>query len=160
MLKTITGDLLDATEKYIAHQTNCVSRGMAAGIARDIFDKYPYSNIYANRTKNETPGTIDIRGNGDDQRFVINMNAQHYPGSSRYSESAIDDLEYRRKYFHQCLLKISKIDNLESIAFPFKIGCGIAGGNWDHYLKMLETFAGYLAKKNVSVVIYQRIGDK
>ena len=28
----------------------------------------------------------------------------------------------------------------QNFAFPYKIGCGLAGGNWDHYLPMIEDF--------------------
>lgn len=46
MIEIIEGDLLNATEKYICHQTNCLSQGSAAGIARAIFDRFPYADIY------------------------------------------------------------------------------------------------------------------
>ena len=62
MIRVITGDLLLATEQYIAHQANCVSNGGAAGIARAIFDKYPYADCYSRRIQNDVPGTIDICG--------------------------------------------------------------------------------------------------
>jgi O-acetyl-ADP-ribose deacetylase (regulator of RNase III) len=160
MIQVITGDLMFATEKYIAHQANCVSTGEAGGIARVIFDKFPYADCYSSRLEKDVPGTIDIRG-GEIARRVINMFSQYYPGSPRYPDSNLDGTLAREKYFHQCLLKVAKIPDLESIAFPWRIGCGIAGGVWAHYLGTLTNFAHYVEnKKGVKVVIYQREGDE
>jgi O-acetyl-ADP-ribose deacetylase (regulator of RNase III) len=167
MIVTITGDLLDAKEKYIAHQANCVSH-MAAGIAYSIFNKYPYSDIYAIRYKkdediitNDEPGNNIIKGNGKDQRFVINMLSQYYPGGPKQlMVNGIDDDEIaRQKYFHKCLIKISKIEDLESIAFPAGIGCNLAGGDWEWYYEELKIFADFIyMKQNAKTVIYQLPG--
>ena len=154
MIQIINGNLLDATEQYIAHQTNCFSK-TAGGIAQAIFQKYPYSNTYATRTQPNIPNTIDILGNGIDQRLIINMYAQVYPGAPKYPLSTKDGIEAREKYFYQCLLRISKIPNLQSIAFPFGIGCGLVGGNWENYLGKLTLFENYIEKKNVKVVLYK-----
>lgn len=160
MIEIITGDILDATEKYILHQTNCVSTGGAAGVAKSIFEKYPYANCYADRVKQSKPGTIDIRGNGNDQRFIINLHGQVYPGSSKYAFLELDGAEIRESYFYEGLLYVTKINSLESIALPWKIGCGLGGGNWDNYLEILNSFADFVNKKQgTKVVIYRRDGD-
>jgi O-acetyl-ADP-ribose deacetylase (regulator of RNase III) len=159
MIEIVTGSLLDATEKYICHQTNCLSRGPAGGIAAAIFAKYPYADTYVTRTKDDEPGTIDIRGGGQD-RLVINMNAQIWPGGPRFAESTKDGTKARQKYFYQCLLAIARKSNLESIAFPYKIGCGLGGGDWTHYLGTLNNFAEHVGKIGVRVTIYQRQEDR
>lgn len=56
-----TGDLLQATEQYIAHQCNCVSRG-ARGLAKTLFAKYPHANVYQSRKSPSQPGTILVHG--------------------------------------------------------------------------------------------------
>ena len=163
MIEIITGDLLEAKEKYIAHQTNCISTGGAAGIARIIFDKWPYADCYIGRKETSTPstpGTIDIRGNGIEQRRIINVHAQYYPGKCRFPLSSLDGLVAREKYFYKGLLQIAKIDDLESIAFPWRIGCGLGGGDWEHYIGKLTLFSNYLETKGVKVVIYRRVGDE
>ena len=137
MIKLIEGNLLDSEAKYIVHQANCVSKD-SAGIARAIFDKYPYSNIYEMRGARSIPGTLDIRGNGEDERFVINAFAQYYPGPPIYDN---DKQEDREDYFKKCLNLISHIDDLDSVAFPYGIGCGLAKGNWDTYYSLLEEFS-------------------
>jgi len=149
MFKTILGSITDSKEKYICHQTNCVSTGPGGGLARTIFNTYPWSDIYQTRIKRDKLGSIIVRGNGDDERFVINMNAQYYPGQPNFENDLIED---RAIGFQKCLNEISKIENLTSIAFPARIGCAIAGGDWDEYYQMIKDFAAKL--NNVDVIIY------
>lgn len=154
-----TGDLLEATEQYICHQTNCVSNGGAAGIARAIFDQFPYADCYSRRINPDVPGTIDICG-GEFARHIINMHAQFYPGSPQYPHSNKDGYVVREQYFQQCLDLIGALDKLQSVAFPWMIGCGIAGGSWPTYLTMLTNFAIQMEDRGVNVVIYRRIQDQ
>lgn len=158
MLKTIIGDLLDAKEKYIVHQTNVTSH-FAAGIAAAIFNKFPHSNIYSNRMEADIPGDIIICGNGKDERYVVNLMGQYYPGG--ITNKAIDDEHARQQYFYSGLRKLAKVPNLESVAFNFKIGCGIAQGNWEWYKGTINNFAAHIFKKQAATTtIYQREGDE
>ncbi len=159
MLEIITGDLFEATEKYLCHQCNCVTN-KAAHLAFDVFEKYPYADIYAPRTVPDKPGHIIIRGNGEDQRFVVAMLGQYYPGWSKFPKSSLDGIPVREKYFHQCLLRLAKVPELESVAFPWRIGCGAAGGDWERYLGAITNFAQYVGEQGVEVKIYRREGDE
>lgn len=160
MIDIVIGDLFFSKEKYILHQTNCVTN-KAAHLSKDVFKHYPYADIYTGRTIPNKPGTIEVRGNGQDQRYVINLLGQYYPGKPKYPLSTLDGIPVREKYFHQCLLRVAKIDNLESVAFPWRIGCGAAGGDWDHYLGTIINFANYIEEKQgATVTIYRRKEDK
>jgi len=162
MIEIITGNLLDAKEKYICHQCNCVSH-MAAGVAKAIFDEFTYSDIYSQRISYGVPGTIIVKGNGKNERFVVNMLSQYYPGGPRpiNAGNIEDDERTRQKLFNKCLMALAKITDLESIAFPHRIGCGLAGGDWNWYKGTLDNFANYVYKmQNAKVVIYQREEDK
>lgn len=159
MIEVITGSLLDATEKYIVHQANCVSH-YAAGIAAAIYDKFPHSDIYTKRMQPDEAGNIVICGDGQSQRYVVNLLGQYYPGSYD-NKSPTDTEQMRQKYFHSALLKLAKVPNLESVAFNYLIGCGIAGGNWEYYLGTLNNFEKYVNSNfGTKVVIYQREEDK
>lgn len=145
----VQGSLLTSRCKYIAHQCNCISQN-ALGLAQNIFEKFPYSNVYKGRgVHKSTPGTISIHGNGNDERYVINMFSQFYPGKPKPPR---DSKEKRLEWFENCLKDISEIPNLTSIGFPYKIGCGLAQGNWDKYLKKLEEFQ---KRTDAWVVIYK-----
>ncbi|OHT14843.1 hypothetical protein TRFO_14805 [Tritrichomonas foetus] len=137
-LEIVEGDLLSSKEKYIVHQCNCISKG-AKGLAKAIYDKYPYADAYKIQPRKDTPGTIKIAGNGKNQRFIINLFGQYKPGKPRPGSS--DSVESRLQFFKEGLSKILEIPNLESIAFPFNIGCGLAGGDWNSYYAAIEEFA-------------------
>lgn len=161
MIKIINENIINSKEKYIAHSCNAVSN-TSAGLAKTIFDTFPYSNIYKSRsypytpTNDELPGNIFIKGNDADERFIINLISQFYPGKPKYPNSPTDGYLIREKYFKKCLDKIANISNLDSIAFPYLISCGLAGGDWNNYSKILEDFAAKIEKEqNAYVIIYK-----
>ena len=65
----------------------------------------------------------------------------------------MDGSKARKRYFFQCLTHIAEIPDLKSIAFPYGIGCGLAGGSWIEYLALLEKFAVFIGDRaSVSIV--------
>src|SRR5581483_6177329 len=137
---------------------NCVTN-RAAHLSKDVFKKFPWADIYTKREFHDQPGTIIVRGNGADQRYVINMLGQYYPGNPKFPESKQDGTAIRETYFHRCLGQVAKIQNLESVAFPWRIGCGAAGGDWDKYLKLIERFAAYVAEQQGTKVVIYRLPE-
>ena len=126
------GDLLSSGTDLIAHQCNCSSlRGL--GLSAAMFRKYPCANTY-NKTSVRVPGTISVH-----EDRIVNMYGQKFPGKPK-SKSGDDCSETRKHFFQKCLDDISTIIEEKTIAFPKFIGCGLAGGNWTDYEKMLETF--------------------
>jgi O-acetyl-ADP-ribose deacetylase (regulator of RNase III) len=150
-LKTINKSLIEADTKYILHQCNCVTKD-SAGIAKAIFTAFPWANTYSKRIKHSKQGTIDILGNGLDQRYVINGYIQYYPGKS-FSR---DDYENRLNSLFECLTKIKTIPDLTSIGIPVGMGCVMAGGDWNcDYLPILEDFAKQIkSEQNAEVILY------
>lgn len=153
-VEIIEGNLLDSPAKYIAHQTNCISR-RSAHLAAAVFDEFPYADIYSCRTKGQIdkPGTIVVRGNGDDERYVINMLGQVYPGRSKFAHCPRDGAKARQGHFFNCLKEIASIPELGTIAFPFKIGCGAAGGSWPLYHHLIKKFAKHIEGKAEAVIV-------
>lgn len=154
-IQIVDGNLLESQAKYIAHQVNCVSHG-AAGLAAELFARYPHANIYSRRVDSDSkdePGTIVISGNGEGERFIINMMGQYYPGRPKYIDSELDGARARKRHFFHCLTRIAEIPDLESIAFPYGIGCGLAGGAWDEYRSLIEKFAAFVCDRaSVSII--------
>lgn len=159
------GDLLEASEQYIVHQCNCISV-TPHGLSSSIFDKFKYANCYSTRKRegrknlaiNEdisTPGTIQVCGNGSDKRYVINLFAQYGMGKpytfNNSDKLTLDGREERKKWFSECLNEICNLKPL-SVAFPFKIGCGLAGGSWSEYYKLIESWSD---KNKIKVSIYK-----
>ena len=149
-LQTISGNILHAKEQYICHSCNCISTG-AAGLAKLIFENYPYSNSYINRKVPNIPGTITIHGDGINKRYIINMYTQYFPGKPQKSNK--DNEIIRQEYFKSALNCLSKIKNIKSIAFPYNISCGLAGGDWQIYSNLINEFCNN--NNNIDVVIYK-----
>lgn len=153
MITLVVGDLLESSEQFIAHQANCVS-STAAGLAASIFEKYPYADVYTNRSTHSKMGEIEISGDGLTQRQVISLYSQYYPGAVKYS-NGIDSVKARQEAFSDCLDKITNLPHLKSIAFPFQIGCGLAGGDWEWYSSALMKFSENLPI-DTQVFLYQK----
>jgi len=53
----------------------------------------------------------------------------------------------RLQWFKQCLAEIEKvIRDTDVVAFPYNIGCGLAGGDWAQY---------FAQRINAKVVVYK-----
>jgi O-acetyl-ADP-ribose deacetylase (regulator of RNase III) len=171
-------DLLEFKADYIAHQCNCISKG-SSGLAKTIKDRYPYADQSIGRpnsggsSKADIPGTIRVflpPKNVPHSPTFIGMFAQYAPGPPTDTETA----RIRLDWFEDCLDEISNsgavvkvaaplqsvfhADRLHatsdsfSIAFPERIGCGLAGGNWDKYHNVLWMFASTNEHIDVTIV--------
>lgn len=138
----IKGDLL-TFNGLIVHQTNCTTRG-SRGLATYIFDKIPEANVYTPEYDRK-PGTIIVKKN------VVALFGQRLPNKPSKYES----YEQRKVWFQSGLNELTKYmhdNNINEVAFPYLIGCGLAGGIWSEYENMIEKFA---IESNFSVKIYQ-----
>jgi O-acetyl-ADP-ribose deacetylase (regulator of RNase III) len=148
ILKIVQGDLLDAKEKYICHQCNCNTK-KAKGLSKYISDKYSWANIYARRSKvpfvPDTPGKVLqlVHPNQKDYKHtILCFMAQWLPGKPNaykhcYSTTYDDTYENRKKWFKDCLA-ILDFNKFDTVAMPYLIGCGLAGGKWDDYKQLLD----------------------
>ena len=134
MIEIIQGNLLDSDCNVICHQCNCVGK-MGAGIALEIRKRFPkayeaFMDDY--RTGKNILGNI---GYTIDSKMVINMYSQNdiYPRGIRHTDYDA---------FRQCCEKIkfvlSKVQDKVRIGFPYGIGCGLAGGDWNIVSQILE----------------------
>jgi O-acetyl-ADP-ribose deacetylase (regulator of RNase III) len=144
----ISGDLLESNVQYIAHQCNCVTN-YGKGLSATLFRRFPWADTYSNRCEPSKPGTIEVFGNGNAQRFVINMYAQYNPGKPRGPH---DTAQIRRQWFADCLEQINSLPELREVAFPYLIGCGLAGGDWSMYSQMLNDWAKASSLKRVFLI--------
>lgn len=145
-MKIIKCNLLDADAQYIAHQCNCCSQG-SAGLAKKIFDCYPDASYPKQRSR--VPGTISVHGK------VINCYAQWVPGRPVENDTA----EMRLEWLKKCLWRTTKIPGIHSVAFPHRIGCGLAGGDWESdYEPLLNRFDSYCQSVGIEVILCKRTG--
>ena len=140
-------DLLDSNADYIAHQCNATGN-RSAGLAAALFKKWPKANIYSGKYKQENRTLGEIISRKVDNTTILNMIIQKDTGKPKPGDS----MRQRLEYFETCLSKIIEIHSTPfTIAFPYGIGCGLAGGIWSEYEKILKQFASN--HPSVSVII-------
>jgi len=153
MIIEVDGDITEFPEaEYICHQCNCVSDGQAGGLARTIFDKFPIADSYLGRKEANTPGTIGVFS--CDDKKIINMYGQYYPGKPLLGNNPKDGTEVRESYFKRCLSAISLIDDVKSIVFPRLIGCDLAGGDWEKYESFIRDLDETWTKNGFQIKVY------
>lgn len=154
------GNVLNAPETCIVHQCNCTTR-LPHGLSNAIATRYPECDVYSRRggtTRNiasqpDTPGTIKVFATKDRSKQIICFLAQWAPGRPhRYSHiypppPSEDTLLQRTVWFQQCLRALELRVGQTTVAIPHKIGCGLAGGLWDDYEKMLQ-------ESSVNFIVY------
>jgi hypothetical protein len=143
----VEGDLFDYSGPgvYLCHQTNCRRQGKGAGLAVKMFERYPCADTYVNRTQPSKPGTNEIFHDGASKTTVVNMNGQD--SWRPYAESQ----EQREKWFQECLDSLI-VPAGSKVYFPHMIGCGLARGDWNKYMKMIAAWAQAYERIRVTIV--------
>lgn len=140
-MEIINDDLLNAMNHnifIIAQQCNCLSKN-TKGLSQSISNRLGI-DPYAHRKVDsviDKPGTVNLMYTNPNF-IVANMFAQYHPGKSRYST---DTKEKRLNWFRECCKSLRTYlvhNNITKIGVPYGIGCGLAGGNWTEYEKILE----------------------
>ena len=152
-IKFRNGDFLKAEEQYKVHQVNCRGR-MDTGIAKQIKYQFPavyqqYHNLFINADEDICKsylGTIFpvvVEG-----QCIINLfgelecsqdNVRHTNYEAFYS-----GLEKLREYLY--------LMNSKSVAFPFKIGSGRGGGDWNVIIAMIISVFKH---SNITIIFYK-----
>lgn len=138
------GNLLEAEENILVHQVN-VDGIMGGGVAKQIADKFPkveeeyikfcesYNNDYE-----QLKGKVDLTE--ENGKYIANMFSQRKNFTTDYvaMQTALTTI---REYAQQESLKV---------AMPYKIGCGIANGDFNIVLDIIsKVFMNY------EVVLYK-----
>jgi O-acetyl-ADP-ribose deacetylase (regulator of RNase III) len=156
MLKHAKGNLLDLAEAgefdVIVQGCNCFNT-MGGGIAREIRERYPeVADVDAktvrgdyNKLGNWTREVV-IRKNGTVEFIVINAYTQFDMSTGE------DVFEYTA--FELILQKLVRLYGNYSIGLPY-IGMGLAGGNKEFIISMIEEFARQVSAKGGSVTLVE-----
>lgn len=149
MITIKKGDLLEAEEEVIAHQVNCF--GAAGGLAAAVFDRWPeaesdYMQLMRRAKPQGLLGTIQLTGQQRDGHIIANLFGQYHPGE-----------DYRPEALESALALLASYakDIGWSVALPYKLSCGICGGDWNEVKGIIER-----TMEGVNCVIYQREGDE
>ena len=161
MLKHTKGNLIDLAEQgkfdIIVHGCNCQNT-MGSGIAKEIRERYPQAyeaDTSAGRTY-QYPilklGNFSVAGdNPIDPKFeIVNAYTQVH-----YLPRGEDHFEYDS--FKMILSKLACIAPDARYGFPY-IGMGLAGGDKDRIIDILEIFANRITVTGGSATLVEFAG--
>lgn len=154
IVSTTPGDVTHAP--VFMQQVNAVTRkphGLSAAVAA----RRPWADVYrlrGGRTPNTamaderpTPGSVIVSVDpGDPTRRVYHLVGQWAPGkpgawASRYGSDPSGRPEtamLRLEWFKECVAELDRlVPPGEVVAAPWRIGCGLAGGDWSRYQEVL-----------------------
>lgn len=160
-------NLLAATEEYIVQQCCCTAvrpHGLSEAIAIGLkVNPYAQRRVlkgnWATLDTRPTPGTVGIFTSPVGALMVACLYAQYTHGKPGIykdpltTEFAQNDTRSQRfDWFKECLGRLDAL-HPKSLAFPYKIGCGLAGGDWTQYLAAIRDWAG--RNPSCSVALYK-----
>lgn len=148
-MKIVYGNLLDFPDNInvICHQAN-INNTFGAGIANQIRKRYPEAfSADTKAHKNQTAqfGNVSyckLKNN----KFIFNCYGQSLYNKSIAGVPTSYDAVYASLNKTKTILnKIHEITNgkfIPHIGFPYMMGCGLGGGNWEIYKCIIEETIG------------------
>ena len=148
----VMGDLLKADADVIVHQVNCQGV-MGAGVAKQIREQFPntynkYRALCMN-FKSNTSAMLGMCQYVQEEPFVI-CNAF---GQDFYYRNSVQT-QYDK--LEKCFYDIAEKYRGKRVALPWKIGCGLAGGDWDVVYEMI--FSILAVEGGCKVTLYEFAG--
>jgi O-acetyl-ADP-ribose deacetylase (regulator of RNase III) len=141
LIKIIQGNILDAPEDILVQQCNCQGV-MGAGLAKQIRDKYPKVYIgYKKLTDQYRKVPSHLLGStlfiNVDDKVIANIFGQlTYGRNDIYTDYKA--LKAGLLSIYNSVTSEYNIDKNKTIAIPYGIGCGLAGGDWNIVYPMIE----------------------
>lgn len=133
--KYIVGDITKTELKYIAHGCNCQNK-MESGVAKDLYEAFPEVKQNYHRYFDRYGYLGEVHEAYSDSRLsILNCFTQKYYGYDG------------KKYVNyaavvKCFEKLANLIPMgEKLAIP-KIGCGLAGGDWNIVEQLINDTVG------------------
>lgn len=150
MYNEINGNLIQLAKEnkfnLIAHGANCQNRmrhGIALQMAKEFFcDRFPLESLARMGDINKL-GNIDW-GYAENNLVIVNCYTQYRYGTDQRQ------LDYEALTL--CLRKINKKFPGHHVGLP-RIGCGLAGGDWETVKKIIQQ---ELTEVDVTIVTYKK----
>ena len=149
-ISIINGNLLEADADIICHQVNCKGV-MGRGLAKQIKDAYP--QVYAsyketcktNNFSQKLLGAVDF------------VKVDKYLVASCFGQFAYGTKTRQTNYnalgcCFDVIKEVAEDDGLTTIAIPYNIGCGLAGGEWSVVERLIDEIFG---DTNLIIKIYK-----
>lgn len=138
MLRFEKGDMVESTCRVFCQQVNCKGV-MGSGLAKQIREYYPeVYHEYKRFCDNGDARLGEIQFvRTHDYRICVNMFSQYsYGRNARYT-----NYDAFKKCLDKLTEKFREAPSKTEIVFPYHIGCGYGGGDWDTILNMLSAFS-------------------
>lgn len=152
MLEHAKGNLIqmakDGEFDIILHGCNCFNI-MGAGIAAQIAVEFPDAKTADDETIKGDPGKLGTYTMGIDENLLI-LNCYTQYGTASHGNQ--DVFEYTA--FERVLSKIVHRFGMCNIGLPY-IGMGLAGGDKDRILPLIEAFAYRVAQRGGTVTLVE-----
>lgn len=152
MIKHVQGNIFDSNADAILHQVNCQGV-MGAGVAKQVREKYPFVyNLYkqlCNKDKifkdhlgfshSNLLGYAQVCPINHEEDKLINLENKHYIVNLFAQDDCGSDKCYTDyKALKKCLEYVNKRFAGKSVAIPYLMSCGLAGGDWSIVSKIIE----------------------
>ena len=141
MIKEVKGNLLIYPGiEIVAHQCNCLGV-WGGGIAKQIKSLYPkmfkdyYNYCKLPSDAHSILGTVQFLHSDDGKQIYANMFGEYsfcesvapYKEGEKPRHTDYDALKECLHWLHMFAI----LNRKKTIGIPFKLGCGLAGGNWE-----------------------------
>lgn len=158
MVHEINGDALAFKDGIICHQTNyhgVMGAGIAAAIRHKLLTRQQYAE-YVNTCMVEGRDLLGRVQYFKCRNDVIVANCFCQDEARQTTED--DDTITSYGDMRRCLKHVRGMAERGSkrVCIPYKMGCGIAGGDWNKVRSIIESIFG---KSDVEAVIVRRPGD-
>jgi O-acetyl-ADP-ribose deacetylase (regulator of RNase III) len=134
------GGLEGAVERAIAHQVNDQGK-MGSGVAKALYTRYPevkkkYLDLFNNKFHESYLGKIQpVETQG---KVIYNVFSQRGYG---YDGKQYTNYPFLSFCLNSILMDINE-RGIDKIAFPWKYGCGLGGGDWEKVKPMIQEVFG------------------
>lgn len=134
MVTVVKDNLLNASEKIIAHQVNCQKK-MNSGVAKAIREKWPI--VFEKYQNAESQlGFVDFILIDNHYHYVANMYAQDNYGYDGKQYTNYDAFRQCCKKIVETCRNLSMIKKY-TVAMPYKIASDRGGADWDKIMDIL-----------------------
>ena len=154
MIKEVEGSLLSDIQPYsvILHQVNCLGK-MGAGIALQLAKMFPdmykdyksycsWFQEYGDEKRNHYDELLGTFHRYQVKNDLIICNAFAQVGVSR--QKTMTNYDAWESIFRKIELQTRNVNKTRkmnwTIHCPYKMGCGLAGGDWDQMYALIETY--------------------
>ena len=169
------GDILKSSQAMICHQVNCFGV-MGGGLALQIKNMYP--DVYKEyKQLCDTKNSDSFKGRTQFCSVIHNetklLTAQdRLPITESYSVKYIANMFSQYNYgtekkhtnydwLQRCLKEVWRFaydHRIYQVAIPYKIGCGLAGGDWDFVRYIIDDLFAHGSR--IDAIIYKYDGGK